>query len=64
MITKKLRHKHLVKVRSFSSAKVRCMYDHVKPGIRDFNPEHTILHVGTNTLNSEKNFSSDSTFSY
>ena len=30
------------------------MYDHVKPTIREVNPEHIILHVGTNDLNSEK----------
>ena len=30
------------------------MYDHAKPTIREVNPEHIILHVGTNDLNSEK----------
>ena len=53
-LTKDINHKCLVKVRSFSSAKTRCMHDHVKPTIRDFDPEHIILHVGTNDLNSEK----------
>ena len=53
-MTKDIKHKYLVKVRSFSSAKTRCMHDHVKPTIRDFNPEHIIIHVGTNDLNSEK----------
>ena len=53
-LTKDIKHKYLVKVRSFSSAKTRCMQDHVKPTIRDFNPEHIIIHVGTNDLNSEK----------
>ena len=53
-LTKDINHRYLVKVRSFSSAKTRCMHDHVKPTIRDFNPEHIILHVGTNDLNSEK----------
>ena len=53
-LTKDIKHKYLVKVRSFSSAKTRCMHDHVKPTIRDFNPEHIIIHVGTNDLNSEK----------
>ena len=38
----------LIKVRSFSGAKVSCMYDHVKPIFREFNPIHIILHVGTN----------------
>ena len=50
----KLKHKCLVKVRSFSSAKVRCMHDHVKPTVRDFNPDHIILHCETNDLNSER----------
>ena len=30
------------------------MHDHVKPTMRDFNPERVILHVGTNDLNSDK----------
>ena len=30
------------------------MYDHVKPTIREFNPNHIILHVGTNELKSCK----------
>ena len=53
-LTKHIRHKYLVKVRSFSSAKTRCMHDHVKPTMRDFDPEHVIIHVGTNDLNSNK----------
>ena len=53
-LTKDIKHKFLVKVRSFSSAKTRCVYDHAKPTIREVNPEHIILHVGTNDLNSEK----------
>ena len=53
-LTKDIKHKFLVKVRSFSSAKTRCMYDHAKPTIREVSPEHIILHVGTNDLNSEK----------
>ena len=44
LLTRKLNHKCLVKVRPFSSAKVRCMYDYVKPTVRDFNPDHIILH--------------------
>ena len=44
LLTRKLNHKCLVKVRPFSSAKVRCMYDYVKPTVRDFNPGHIILH--------------------
>ena len=30
------------------------MYDHVKPTIREFNPNNIILHVGTNELKSSK----------
>ena len=39
-----------------SGAKVymTCMYDHVKPTIREFNPNHIILHAGTNELKSSK----------
>ena len=54
LLTTKFKHKCLVKVRPFSSAKVRCMHDHVKPTIRDVNPDHIILHCGTNDLNSER----------
>ena len=28
------------------------MHDHVKPTVRGFNPDHIILHCGTNDLNS------------
>ena len=51
-MTKNVKHKCLVKVRSFGGAKVRCMYDHSKPTLREFNPEKIIVHVGTNDLNS------------
>ena len=30
------------------------MHDHVKPTVRDFNPDHIILHCETNDLNSER----------
>ena len=46
-LTRKIKHKHLVKVRSFSGAKISCMTDHVKPTLRDINRDH-ILHAGTN----------------
>ena len=52
LLTRKLKHKCLVKVRPFSSAKV--MHDHVKPTVRDFNSDHIILHCGTDDLNSEQ----------
>ena len=45
--------KHKVYVRSFSSAKVKCMKDYVKPCIRNNNPDHVIIHVGTKELDSE-----------
>ena len=53
-LTKKLRHKYLVKVRSFPGAKISCMVDHVKPTIREDTPDNIILHAGTNDLRSEK----------
>ena len=46
-LTKKLRHKYLVKVRSFPGAKISCMVDHVKPTIREDTPDNIILHAGT-----------------
>ena len=51
----KIDHKHSIYVRSFSGAKVRSMKDNVKPCVRDENPDHIIMHVGTNELNSENN---------
>ena len=39
LLTKKIRHKFLSKVCPFSSAKVSCMVDHVKPTIRDDKPD-------------------------
>ena len=53
-LTKKVRHKYLIKVRSFSDAKVSCMVDHVKPALRDDKPGHIILHAGTNDPRTEK----------
>ena len=53
-LTKNIKHKYLVKKRPFSSAKTSCMQDNAKPTIREINPEHIILHVGTNDLKSEK----------
>ena len=37
----------------FSGSKVRCMKDHMKLSMRE-KPDHTILHVGTNVLNSDR----------
>ena len=53
LLTGKIKHKHLVKVRSFSEAKISCMTDHVKPTLRDINLDHIILHTGTNDLRTE-----------
>ena len=53
-LTKKVRHKYLIKVRSFSGAKVSCMVDHVKPILRDDKPDHIILQAATNDLRTEK----------
>ena len=54
LLTKKVRHKFLVKVRPFSGAKVSCMVDHVKPTILYDKPDLFILHTGTNHVRSEK----------
>ena len=49
-ISKKIRQKFKVRVRPFKTAKVRCLVDHVKPAIREENPDHIILHIGTNDI--------------
>ena len=54
LLARKLKYECLFKVPPFSPAKVRCMHDHVKPTVRDFNPDHIILHCRTNDLNSER----------
>ena len=38
---------------SFSGATVQCKAEYVKPSLRD-KPNHLILHVGTNDLNTSK----------
>ena len=53
-ISSRMGNKVNVHVRSFSGAKVRCMEDYCKPCVRENDPDHIILHVGTNELNSEK----------
>ena len=52
-LTKKIDKNHKIYVRSFPGAKVKCMKDYVKPCIRESDPDHVILHVGTNEPNSE-----------
>ena len=54
-LSEKMNHKHKVYVRSFSGSKVKCMKDYAKPCIREEDPDHVILHVGTNDLNSDYN---------
>ena len=53
-LTKKERHKYLIKVRSFSGSKISFIVDHIKPTLRDHKPNHIILHAGTNDLRTEK----------
>ena len=52
-LTKKTDKNHKIYVRSFPGAKVKFMKDYAKPCIRENDPDHVILHVGTNELNSE-----------
>ena len=40
-------------VRHFLGAKVHCMKDYLKPSLRE-NPDHFVLHVGTNDLDSDR----------
>ena len=56
LVTWKLNHKCLVQVRPFNSAKMRCMHDHAKPAVRDFDLDHfiLILHCGANDSNSDR----------
>ena len=54
LLTRKPNRKCLVKVRSVNSAKVRCMHDHTKSTVRDFDPDYIILHCGTNDPNSHR----------
>ena len=49
-LSKNVDRKHKTYVRSFPWAKVKCMKDYVKPCIRENNPDHVIIHVGTNVI--------------
>ena len=51
-ISKKLQNAN-VYVRHFSEAKVRCIDDYLKPSLKE-NPDHFILHVDTNNLDSDR----------
>ena len=57
ILTQKLNHKRLVKVRRLNLAKVRCMHDHAKLTVWDIDPDHVILHCRTNDLNSDRSSS-------
>ena len=43
LLTKKIKHRCIVKVRLFTTAKVTCMQDHVNPTIRGINSQQIIL---------------------
>ena len=45
-------NKRVVTTRPYSSMKVYCLYDHVKPSLRAVNLDNIILHVRTGDLNS------------
>ena len=51
-MSKKLKNCKLY-VKSFSESKVWCMKDHMNSSMRE-KPDPTILHVGTNDLNSDR----------
>ena len=51
-ISKKLPNANIY-VRHFSGAKVHCMKHHLKPSLKE-NPDHFVLHVGTDDLDSER----------
>ena len=53
LLIKKIKHKHLVKKRSFSGTKISCMTDHVKPTLQDINLDNIVLHAGRNNLRTE-----------
>ena len=53
LLTNKIRHKHLIKVHSFSGAKISCM----KATSRDINLDQIALHADTNYLKTENTVS-------
>ena len=50
-IAKKVKLKCKVYTKTFPGATIKCMADYMKPSIRA-KPDHAILHIGTNDLNS------------
>ena len=53
LLTRKIKHKYLIKKRSLSWAKISCMRDHIKPTLQDINPDHIVLHLGAYNLRTE-----------
>ena len=53
-LSKSIKYKYSVRVRFYPSAKTSCLHDHVKPVIWNQEPDHIILHIGTNDLLSDK----------
>ena len=51
-LTAMVDHRCIVKKRDFSFAKISCMKDYIKPTLRELDPEHVILHLYSNNLNS------------
>ena len=52
-ISKRLQSDSKVYVTQISGARTKFMKDYMKPSLR-INPNHFILHVGTNDLNTER----------
>ena len=63
LLTKKVNHKCLAKVRSFSGAKVRCLHDYLKPTLWDFNPDHNLTRWNERS-EFRKNIEPNSKFNY
>ena len=53
-LTGKVVHKCIIKVRQFSAAKTSCMKDYIKPDIIEKSPEHDVLDIETNDLDSSR----------
>ena len=49
-LSKDVNRKHKV----YLLAKIKCMKDYIKHCIRENNPDHVIIHSGTNKLGSER----------
>ena len=57
LLTKKIKQKHLVQLCPYLEAKTSSMMEHVKLPIREINPDHIVLHAGTNELRTENTVS-------